>query len=168
MATNPAMVRSGSNLPAKNIEVCQLPSSTTHFLQPCDLHINKKVKEGVRRKFDEVAQVCTTNMSSVQMKLILGLTGVYNVNANEIIRSFHDAGLWPMAYCFLVRFEKTDPLSSSSRVTVDSVGQGGVFTLIRSSPRITDSRVMRKMQDILSGKKEVSLCCNLGRGETNV
>jgi len=153
MATNPAMVRSGSNLPAKNIEVCQLPSSTTNFLKPCDLHINKKVKEGVRRKFDELAQVCATNMSSVQTKLILGFTGVYNVNANDIFRNFRDVGLWPMDYRFLGRLEKTDPLSSSSRVAVDSVGQEGGVTPIRSSPRITDSRVMRKMHDILSDKK---------------
>lgn len=139
MVMRPERESSGWMRPEKNIEVVQLPANTTHFLQPCDLHVNKKISKGVKSRYDELKRICAVNMTAVRMKIIVGLGGLYNVSQDDIVRSFNECGLWPMNYRFTKKFEGDKNTEDNGGAMVSANGTDDVN---RKSQRMTDQKTL--------------------------
>ena len=82
-------------------EVLQLPSDTTHFLQPCDQKINKSFKRSLKTYRNMLCRLRTINMRAIRTKSLLAIIGYESVTEKEIIESFELCGLWPMNYRFI-------------------------------------------------------------------
>ena len=81
-------------------EVVQLPSDTSHFLQPCDRKVNKELKRAVKDYRDMLCGLGTINLNSVRTKLVLAIVGLASISPSHIVESFKQCGLWPMDYRF--------------------------------------------------------------------
>lgn len=82
-------------------EVLQLPSDTSHFLQPCDRKVNKFIKRNVKIYREKLRKLRTINLNSIQTKMILSIVGILSVQPSDIKDSFEQCGLWPMDFRFL-------------------------------------------------------------------
>ena len=79
----------------------QLPSDTSHFLQPCDQKVNRVLKRGVKAYCDILTEVKSKNLSSVSSKPILAVIVLKCASPTEIIESFEKRGLCTMDFRFM-------------------------------------------------------------------
>ena len=103
-------------------EVIQLPSKTSHFLQPCDRKVNKQLKNAVRSLRDKIGKLQYLSLNSVRTKLILAVVGYLSISALNITESFRQCGLWPLDYRFTclsndetINFKTSQKIGSTSK-----------------------------------------------------
>ena len=128
-----------------NIEVVQMPANTSHFLQPCDQFVNKSFKSQVRKSRDYLTNLCAINAGDIQMKLILGIDGHHSISENDIRRSFHSTGIWPMDFWFMDRFKKDN-----------GAGATGTLTSPSSRKRCSDKETYAAIRHILDKEADAS------------
>ena len=87
----------------KTVKCCvlQVPSSTSHFLQPCDQVVDKRFKEGMIKGRDELLKGSLQYRRTVRVNLMAGMMGYSNISPSDIMESFKITGLWPMNLGFL-------------------------------------------------------------------
>lgn len=80
---------------AENIEVVQLPENTTHSLHPSDKSINKAFQTTVRKTRDLISQKSMLDFSSMNRKLILGISGYRALTKNIVKVAFINMNICP-------------------------------------------------------------------------
>lgn len=87
-------------------EVIQAPANRSHFLQPCDQHLNKAFAQTVRKTRDSLLSAASMDTKSVQFMLVCAIAAFDAIICSDIKRFFVDTGLWPMDYRFATRLMK--------------------------------------------------------------
>lgn len=123
-------------------EVVQLPSDTSHILQPCDRHVNRELKKAVRMYRDELCKLHFFNLNSIRAKLILSIVGYKSVTSIHIIKSFTECGLWPMKFQFM---ELANDQHEQAFKSEQTDGQ-----------RLSDSDVLHKLRKIMDSNEHPS------------
>ena len=90
------------------IIVVKAPANTSHFLQPCDQTINKRIAKGVRRSRDTLIKAGFLNNKCVQVKLISALSAMSDISPNDVRTSFTNIGIWPHDFRFVKGFRREE------------------------------------------------------------
>ena len=139
----------------KTVKCCvvQAPSSTSHFLQPCDQVLNKRFKEGMRKGRDELLKGSLQDTRTVRVNVMVDMMGYSNISPSDIMESFKITGLGQMNLGFVDkvwrskghkhelevqnRFRKnsvTGSLPPVIRRQSDTASYGKILDIVRREP----------------------------------
>ena len=141
----------------KNIEVIQSPANTSHFLQPCDSHIDKTFKTPIRTTVDYLTKFAIMDLGKIGMKRKLAISGYHSLTEDIVMRSFSDVGLCPMDY----RVLKLLPGAVNRVSDVSAYHVGTSTSSSARSKRRSDRITVREVQDAL--EKDMQPSNNVGR-----
>lgn len=63
-------------------------ANTTHFLQPCDRRVNKRISKELRRTRDSIIEAGMISTNAVQFKLIYDISAMFSVSEQDVRTSF--------------------------------------------------------------------------------
>ena len=92
-----------------NAEVVKSPANASHFLQPCDSGINKKLHQHIRKTRDALLRnSAAASAGAPQFKIICASHALRSIAAADVIRSLDSAGLWPLGMRFVEPFRSDE------------------------------------------------------------
>ena len=139
-------------------EVIQLPSNTSHFLQPCDRNVNKQLENVVRSFRDKLSKLQCFSLNSVRTKLTLASVGYLSISALNITESFRQCGLWPMDYRFtFFSNDETINFKTTQKIGTTSKDSAIVYSLLKiTDPKYSPSVISQQVTSFLADRVAVT------------